>query len=348
MLRTKKRLLASLSTISLIEVIGRNPAIAGILALLGVGGGAVIATNLITPSIVPFISSNFNPNQTTLNTSNSLTPNGGTAGALELPASPTDSFAVYFEMTVNPSLGYSPTTETPFTGASLDGNSVPGLPHFYFSRQWNGSSPGSWWWFNPGMTPKNGGSSTNPSLNYATGFYPVTAPTTPNCTGRQPTGIWMPQSNVSSIFQQIDPGLGCPTGTPPLNAAAIAASIPGSGAQVATGLNASPAQAATTCVSNSPVAGEMTVTVHLALTHGIYPGLQYTLQGFSGVGFTGYNATYTALAGTTGSTLIGETATGGGTCPTSPLDTAAHEGTALSGTGGSVTFPAVSATAAFN
>src|ERR1700722_19032903 len=123
MLRTKKRLLASLSTISLIEVIGRNPAIAGILALLGVGGGAGIAM-FTPPTLTPFISSNFNPNQTTLNTSNSLTPNGGTAGALELPASPTDSFAVYFEMTVNPSLGYSPTTETPFTGASLDGNSV--------------------------------------------------------------------------------------------------------------------------------------------------------------------------------------------------------------------------------
>ena len=57
-----KRFLTSLATFSLVETIGRHPAIAGILMLLGVGGSATVA-NLMTPSIVPFISSNFNPNQ---------------------------------------------------------------------------------------------------------------------------------------------------------------------------------------------------------------------------------------------------------------------------------------------
>jgi hypothetical protein len=58
-----KRFWSFLATISLIEVIGRHPAMAaGMLSLLGVGGGAGIAM-LTTPTLLPQISSNFNPNQ---------------------------------------------------------------------------------------------------------------------------------------------------------------------------------------------------------------------------------------------------------------------------------------------
>ena len=123
------------------------------------------------------------------------------------------------------------------------------------------------------------------------------------------------------------------------------ASIPGSGAQQATGLAAS--LAATSCVSNSPVTGEMTVTAQVAVAHGIAPGQTFTLQGFNGTGFTGYNATYTALTGATGTTLVGETATGAGTCPTSPVDTSGHEGTALLGTGGTIALSPISSTNSF-
>ena len=345
MLWTKKRLLTSLSTFSLVETIGRHPAIAaGVLTLLGVGGGAGIAM-FTPPTLTPFVSSNFNPNQNGA-TNNGLKPNGGTAGAIEFPASATNSAAFYFEMAVNPSLAYSPGLEVPFTGLDLNANATPGQPNFFFQRQWNGVQPGSFWWLNPGIGIQSGGSAS-PGSNYATGFYPFTAPVS-GCI-RQPTGVWQPLSTGgASVFQQLDPGLGCPASTPAMNAAAIAANAPGSGAQQAAGLAASPAQAATTCVSNSPVSGEMKVTVNLAVAHGISPGLTYTLQGFNGTGFTGYNATYTALPGTTGTTLVGETTTGGGTCPTSPLDTSAHEGTALSGTGASITFPAVSTTAPYS
>ncbi len=314
--------------------------------LLGVGGGAGIA-NLMTPSIVPFISSNFNPNQANGVTNNGLKPNGGAGGAMYLPGSPgnaADSAAFYFEMTVNPALAYAPGLEAAFAGFDLSTNTTPGQPDFFFQKLWNGVQPGSYWWLNTGSITGSGSGATAGS-SYATGFYPFTAPTTPSCTGRQPTGIWQPLSTSGvSTLQQLDPGLGCPASTTTLNATAIAANIPGSGAQQATGLAASPAQAATTCVSNSPVSGEMTVTVNLAVAHGVSPGIQYTLQGFNGTGFTGYNATYFALPGTAGTTLVGETSTGGGTCPTSPLDTSAHEGTALSGTGASVTFPGVSST----
>ena len=137
----------------------------------------------------------------------------------------------------------------------------------------------------------------------------------------------------------VDPGFLCGGTAPTVSAT----QIPGSGARQATGLAAS--LAATSCVSNSPVSGEMTVTAHVAVAHGVSPGQTFALQGFTGTGFTGYNvASYTALAGTTGTTLVGETTTGGGTCPTSPLDTSAHEGTALSGTLGSVTSVALPAT----
>ena len=90
----------------------------------------------------------------------------------------------------------------------------------------------------------------------------------------------------------------------------------------------------------------MQVTVNLVVAHGLTPGMTYTLQSF-GTGFTGYDGTYTALPGTTGSTLVGTT--GAGICPTSPVDTSAHEGTALSGTGaGTITFPLIYSNVPYN
>jgi len=114
-----------------------------------------------------------------------------------------------------------------------------------------------------------------------------------------------------------------------------AATIPGSGAQQATGLNASPAQAATTCAANSPVSGEVTITAQLAVAHGITPGLTYSLGSFP----SPFSTTYTALPGTTGTTLIGEAVINGGACTGF-----SGEGTALSGTGGAFTFPTISTT----
>src|SRR6202044_558660 len=87
-----------------------------------------------------------------------------------------------------------------------------------------------------------------------------------------------------------------------------------------------------------PVAGEMTVTANVAVAHGIPPGQTgLTLAGFTPSGFNAAN--YVALAGTAGTTLVLETTTGGGTCPAS---TAAVEGTALVGTGATISIPAFS------
>jgi hypothetical protein len=326
-----KRFLTSLATFSLAETFGRHPVLAGVLSLLGVGGGAVIATNLITPTLTPFISSNFNPSQSVGTTNNGLKPNGGTNGATQFPTTMTNSAAWYFEATVNPNLGYSQTVEAPFFGAVLNANNVPGQPNFNFQRLWAGQQ-GSQWWLNPGAPYATNGSLTAGS-NFAAGFYPFSANTS-GCT-RSPTGVLL-----GGQVQWVDPGFGCPA-----TATVNVATIPGLGIQQATGLAAS--LGATTCVSNLPVTGEMKVTVNLAVAHGLTPGMAYTLQGFNGTGFTGYNASYIALPGTTGSTLVGETTTGAGACPTSPLDTSGHEGTALSGTGGSITPPAITATNPF-
>ena len=160
-------------------------------------------------------------------------------------------------------------------------------------------APGSYWWLNPSAAFQTAGSVPSAGSSYATGFYPFTAPTTPSCI-RQPSGVWL---GSSAVFQQVDPGLGCPAATPTLNAAAIAANIPGSGAQQAT--------STTTCAI---VGGLAVVTTHVAVAHGLTPGLTYAMGSFN-AGFTGYNsASYTALLGTAGTTLVGTT--GGGTsCP---------------------------------
>ena len=84
----------------------------------------------------------------------------------------------------------------------------------------------------------------------------------------------------------------------------------------------------------------MTVTASVAVAHGITPGQTgLTLAGFTPSGFNASN--YAALAGTAGTTLVIETTTGGGTCPAS---TASVEGTALVGTGATITIPAFSTT----
>ena len=323
-----KRFFTSLIAFSLVETIGRHPAIAGILMLLGVGGGATAIAILTPPTITPLISANFNPNQSFGTTNNGLKPNGGTAGATQFPTTPTNSTAFYFEMTVNPNLAYSG-LEVPLIGLNLSAYTVPGQPNLTYQRTVAGIQ-GSQWWLNPGPTGSVGGSAGAGS-NYATGFYPFTVPTSiVNCAVRQPTGVWF---GGSASFQQVDPGFGCPVATPALNAAAIAANVPGSGAQQATGAGS----VATTC---AVVNSQAVVTAHVAVAHGLTPGLTYAMAGFTP---TGYNSTsYTTLPGTAGTTLVGTT--GAGSCPAA----VSVEGTALSGTGASINFPAVSTTGPFS
>ena len=84
------------------------------------------------------------------------------------------------------------------------------------------------------------------------------------------------------------------------------------------------------------------MTVNLAVAHGLTPGLTYAMSGFTTTPTNAFNATFTALQGTAGQTLVGTT--GAATCPTA----ISSEGLALSGTGASIAFPAISSTNPFS
>ncbi len=304
-----KRFLASLLTISFIEVIGRHPAVAAsVLTLLGVGGGVGIAM-LTTPTLLPAVSSNFNPNQSIGTTNNALKPNSGVAGASSLPSTATNSAAFYFEFAIDPNLAFAQGLQSPFSGMLLNANNVPGQPSFFYQRTYAGQQ-GTQWWLNPGTSYETGGSASSPS-NTGSGLYPFTANTS-GCT-RPPAGVVL-----GGTVQWTDPGFGCPA-----SQTVTLASIPSLGIATATGVGTG-----TTC---AVVNSQAVVTAHIAVAHGLTPGLTYTMAGFTP---TGYNsAAYTALPGTTGTTLVGTT--GATSCPAAVT----AEGTALAGSGGSITPP---------
>jgi hypothetical protein len=321
-----KRFLASLSTISLIEVIGRHPAMAaGMLSLLGVGGGAVISGMLTPPTLLPQISSNFNPNQTIGTTNNGLKPNGGTAGAVEPPVGPstgaTGSFGLYFETQVDPAFGYANGgAYSPFADMLLLANASSGQPAFIFQRTTGGATGTQWW-----ETPHVGGSAqvnAAAGSNYATGFYSFTA-TGGGC-AREPSGVWQGGAGPVEI---VDPGFGCST-APTFNAA----TIPNAGAQQ-TGITA-------TCASGGL---GILVTTSVPVSPGLSPGLTYPVNfASSGGGTSLANATLTAVS-VTGSgpyTVVGTIA---GTCPgTIPT------GTFGSGISAAFNFPTLSTTNPFS
>lgn len=319
-----KRFWTSLVTVSIIEWIGRNPVMAaGVLTLLGAGGGAVIA-NLTTPTLLPLASSYFNQNQNIGTTTNGLKPNGGTAGAMEFPADVTGSFGIYFEAKVDDALGYGTNYESPFNGALLSQNSAPGLPTFFYQKIYAGQ--GGTQWFNGPSGTFNGNAGATAGSNYNTGFYPFTA-TGGGC-AREPSGVW--QGGTTSV-QITDPGFMCET-TPTVNVA----SIPNAGAQQ-TGVTA-------TCAASS-VSGQMLVTTSLAVSPGLSPGMTYNLSGFTTSGGTGWGSgatitpTATSVTGSGPYSLVGTLA---GTCPT-----ISSTGNALSGTGASITLISPSTTNPF-
>ena len=139
-----KRLFAFLATFSLVETIGRRPALAGILMLLGVGGGAGIA-NLITPSIIPQPATYFNQNQSFGTTTNGLKPNGGTAGAMNSRPMLPVRLAYYIRGERRFHVLATTIRKDPFTGAVMNGNTTPGLPSFFFNESFAGQAGTQWW-----------------------------------------------------------------------------------------------------------------------------------------------------------------------------------------------------------
>jgi hypothetical protein len=324
-----KRILSFLSGLALVLLgpVGRMPAWAQLLTL-GVGG-VVGAAILTPPTLVPQLSAGFDSNVANGYSNNGFKVNGGGAyGSMEFPATQANSVFYTVEGTVD---ALSALAEAPLGngGGSLVLAAPTSGPSTFIMQTDAIGSAFRWWGGLTGISP----ATTLQSLGangsgYNPGIYPWTA-SGGGC-AREPSGVWSPYNNTIDFT---DPGFGCnaaPTIAP--------ASIPGVGAEQATG-----GAGSTTCISNAPVAGEMTVTANVPVAHGITPGhTGLTLAGFTPSGFNAAN--YVALAGTAGTTLVLETATGGGTCPAS---TASVEGAALVGTGATISIPAFSTTSPF-
>jgi fibronectin-binding autotransporter adhesin len=328
-----KRFLKLISALSFWELCGRFPAAAGVLSLLGVGGGLVAAGLLTPPSITPQPSTAFSQSQPYNQASNVLKTNGGTVGAEEPPATSSttngNSFFFYLDGNVDPNLG---TGNTSYQYALGNGSAGGGLvlsglgigsPFFVTQRSSVSGLANTFWWTAISPNSLAAASSATAGTGYFQGYYPFT--TTGGGCAREPSGVWY---GLTTSVRMSDPGFQCLT-TPTISPA----TIPNDGAQQT--------PTAVSCASNSPVSGEIAVTFTLPYAHGVPGGNSFTAQGFSVSGSGTYNATYYALSGSTGSTLIGETTTGSGTCPTGTVTM----GAILSGTGATITLPTISTTA---
>ena len=303
--------------------------------LTGAGGVSIGAGPLTPPSILPAISSAFDPNGAQGGTTNALIVE--TTSTAELPATTSNSWFQGFEGIVdnNPAsavaseylLGYT-SASNGLLGVTANGASTPE----FFTQFFRFGTAFHWWNGSVGVNAVTGSSTPYPPLQgtgYNFGSFPWTA-TGGGC-AREPSGWYTNYNEVAgtaSQFQLIDMGFNC-NATPWL----VTAAIPGVGATQGTGI-ANGGSANTTCVSNSPISTEFTVTATVAVAHGVQPGQTFPLAGFSVVSGTSLNQTYNALAGTSGTTLVGAYNNTSGTCPTGPYT----EGTALSGAGSTIDF----------
>lgn len=293
-----------------------------------------------TPSIVPLSASYFNQNGPNGAANNALKPNGGAdTGAVEsfgFPSPVTNSHTIYIEGQIDSALNYSASSEVAISGgANTVGMAVSengfGQPAILVNRNNGGGQTGSQWW---NATSSNTLSATSSiaaggGTGYFTGQFPFTA-SGGGC-AREPSGVWTGQGGVARL---VDPGFLC-TGV--ATATADPSLIPGDGAQQSTGAGG----VATTCANNSPVSGQVTVTTHVAVAHGIAPGQTFPLTLFTP---SALNTSYTALPSPNATTLVGTAAIGSGTCPSL---SGLVEGKALSGVGATITMIPISSTNPF-
>jgi len=310
-----KRFLSFL-TVALLGPIWRMPAWAQ-LTTLGVGGIAAVVVGILTPpALTPQPSTSFSQSNTYGTVNQGLQPNGGTAGALELPGSttpnctsPTCSFTLYHEFANNATngLSYVLGTGSLYSGEILSGANS-GAPAIYVQDAPN-SQP--WWLPTVGINTwvSSGFSFGHSGTGYNAGLYTVSAVdgcTSANGAGaREPTGV-VQIGGQYVVGYNLDPGFLCGENSsgqaPQVNFAAT----PGVGT-AQTGL-------ALTCASSTPTGAQFTVTVTTGVAHGLNPGQQFVLTGATN---TGFDETYAAVAGTSGTTLKGTYANGTGTCPAS-------------------------------
>ena len=98
-----KRVLSYIA-LAILGPIWRLPAWAQ-LTTLGVGGIAAAVTILTPPTVLPQPSAAFSQANSWGFVNMALKPNGGTAGPFAFPPTPTNSFTVYHDVTIDPNLG---------------------------------------------------------------------------------------------------------------------------------------------------------------------------------------------------------------------------------------------------
>jgi hypothetical protein len=340
-----KGIAKGLATFSIIEAIGHHRVIAGTIMMMGTG---ISGSPLTPPSIAPQPSAVFSQSNTYGYIIQGLQTNNASARAFELPstcsanpsAPQTCSFAMYNEFTVD-QLGAQEWTWG--AGAPTNGEFISGPDggqrtiFVQTSASGVNSSSYPWWLATTGASSRStsGPASLGTITGYAPGVFSATAvdgcPIANGVGAREPT-VAFTHGQASLIFV-VDPGFLCGENSSGQSPQIPIASTTGFGANQPTGTAASPVQTATSCVSNSPTSSQFTVTAHVAVVHGINPGQSFTLAGFTP---TGYNRTYIALLGTSGTTLIGSFANGTGTCPGSVT----AEGNTGAGSGGAISLTA--------
>ena len=303
-----KRFLSFLA-MALLGPIWRMPAWAQ-LTTLGVGGAVVVVGILTPPSITPQPSTAFSQSNTYGAVNQGLKPDGGTAGAMELSSTPTNSFALYNEFTNNASNGgaYVLGNGTYYVGEYV-GGANNGAPAIAVQDILSGTQP--WWLATVGLNTwgQSGFSFSHGGTGYNVGLFTVSAVdgcTSANGAGaREPTGVVQMGGQYVSGYN-LDPGFLCGENSsgqaPQVNFAAT----PGAGA--------AQTRLALTCTSNTPTNSQFTVTVSTTVAHGENPGGQFALTGATN---TGFDEIYAEIAGTSGTTLVGAYSNGTGTCPAS-------------------------------
>ena len=190
-----KRFLRLIGALSFWELIGRYPVMAGVLAILGVGGGVVTGVVLLsTPSITPQPSTAFGQSQGVGSLANNgLQPNGGTAGPFYSPSTPSNSEFVYVEGSVDPNLGsgggyqYALGNGSTGRGLLLNAQGI-GAPSFSTQTGISGGINGNSWWLGISGVQSGVAPGATAGTGYLEGYFPWTA-TDGGC-AREPSGFW--------------------------------------------------------------------------------------------------------------------------------------------------------------
>jgi hypothetical protein len=306
-----KRLLKAIASFSVAFFL-RYPAWA---TMTTMGTGLLVVSALLTPpTITPQPSAMFSQSNGFGSVNMALVP---PAAATAFPATTTNSFALYHEITVTPSPG---------SNAWLFGAGNSGT---FGVQVGSGPSPllsikrvgGAQWWL---PTVAGGAGSSLSGSGYNGGAYVWTAadgcPASNGAGAREPQGVIIQGTTTAAENQTatVDPGFLCGENSSGLAPQVPFASIPGVGSSQAVTVNS--------CASNTPVSGEFQITAIVGVAHGISPGGNFTLTGTAN-----FNSTFAAVLGTSGTTLVG---VGSGTCPATP-----DSGTLSGGTANTVTLP---------